>query len=172
MKKIIQLVVLLILGFIFNSCDEVEDLADVQFSTKLEEKIPVHFGVTQEYISKSIELDFDNEDTHDYLEKIKSIAIKKITYKFIDFTGSENCYMNVEISSNSDVFELKEFFIKQSFDSETVFEITNVDKLNAMAIRLKNNHKVDFKMEGETTGGEVDFKIEVKIELDIVANPL
>ena len=40
--------------------------------------------------------------------------------------------MNVEISSNSDVFELKEFFIKQSFDRETVFAIANVTNLNIM----------------------------------------
>ena len=41
-----------------------------------------------------------------------------------------------------------------------------------MAIALKNNKEVGFKIEGETFEGAADFTIEVTAELEIVANPL
>jgi len=172
MRNTIKLLVVLLIAFTFNSCDDVKDLADVDFSTTIKENIDVSISESQEYISDEITLNIDNTDTHDYLDKLKSVKIKKLTYRYKNFSGNEDCSMNVEISTDNVVFETKEFFIKQDVDNGTIYEITDVDKINAMATALKNNKEVSFKMEGEVTNGAANFTIEVTAELDIIANPL
>jgi len=172
MKNTIKFLAILLISFTFNSCDEVEKLADVKFSTSITEKIPVHIGQNQEYMSEMVTLNLDNSDTHDYLNELKNVSIKKVQYKFIDFTGNEDCYINVEIASDGVVLETKEFYVQQAYSNETVYEITDIDKVNAMATALKNNKQIEFKMEGEVFGGISDFKIEVTLELEIIANPL
>ncbi len=172
MKNTIKLVFAVLIVFTFNSCDEVNELADVNFNTTVSEDIVIRIGENQEYISDVITLNLDNADTHDYLDMLKNITIKKLTYKFKDFEGNENCTINVEISTDNNVFEARSFTIKQEVDNETVFEITEVSKINAMAIALQNNGSVTFKMEGEVFAGIADFKVEVTAELEVVANPL
>jgi len=173
MKTIIKfLAVLLVLNFTFTSCDEIEELADVSIESNIVETIDVQLVENQEYISKSIVLNIDNAGTHDYLDKLKSISIKSLTYKFIDFSGNENCYINVEISTDNNILESKEFYVKQANDDGTIYEITDVAKLNTMSAALLSNNQATFKVEGECFGTPADFKIEVTIELDIVANPL
>ncbi len=173
MKNTIKFLAIILLSITFNSCsDDVQELTDVNISTSLTEKIDVQIGETQEYISKAITLNLDNTDTHSYLDKLKTLEIKKLTYKFIDFTGNDSCGMNVEISTDNNVFETKDFIIKTEVDNQTVFEITDVAKLNAMSTALLNNKQVSFKMEGEVFDGAANFKVEVTVEVDIVANPL
>lgn len=172
MKNTIKLLAVLLVVFTFNSCDEAKALADVNFDTTVSQDITIHIGENQEYISDEMTLNIDNADTHAYLDRLKNVTIKKLTYKFKDFTGNENCTINVEISTDNNVFETKEFTIKQEVDNETVFEITDVNKINAMSTALQNNKSVTFKMEGEVSNGEADFKVEVTAELEVVANPL
>lgn len=99
----------------------------------LTQTIDVQTNENQEYISDETILNLDNYDTHDYLDGLQSLTIKKLTYKFVDFTGNENFYMNVELSTDGNVIELKDFFVKEEADNGTVFEITDADKLNAMS---------------------------------------
>jgi hypothetical protein len=172
MKNTIKLLVVLLIAFTFNSCDNVEDLADVTFTTTLSENFDVSISETQENISNQIILNLDNSDTHDYLTKLKSVNINKLTYKFTNYTGNESCNMEVEISTDGNVFETKEFQIKQAVDNGTIYEITDVAKLNAMSIALKNNNQVTFKMEGTVADGSADFIVEVTAEVTVVANPL
>jgi hypothetical protein len=172
MKNTIKLLVVLLIVFTFNSCDDVTDLADVTFTTTLSENFDVSISETQESISNQVILNLDNSDTHDYLTKLKSVNINKLTYKFTNYTGNESCNMEVEISTDGNVFETKEFQIKQAVDNGTIYEITDVAKLNEMATALKNNNQVSFGMEGAVFDGPADFIVEVTAEVTVVANPL
>lgn len=177
MKNIIKFLAILLVVFTFNSCDEAEKLADVEFSTTLVEKIPVHFNEdqSQEPIEKTLILSLDNTDTHDYLDKIKDVSIKKLTYKIVDLTGGdESAYIQANLLM--DAFELQhnlEMNILADFNDEKIFEVTDVNKLNQVANALKANKQITAKLSGDYQSLAVtDFKIEVTIELDLIANPL
>ena len=172
MKNTIKLLAVLLIAFTFNSCDDVKDLADVNFTTTLSENFDISISESQDNISDQVILNIDNSDTHDYLDKLKSVSINKLTYKFINYTGNESCNMEVEISTDGNIFETKTFQIKQAVDNGTIYEITDVAKLNAMATALKNNQQVSFKMEGTVSDGPATFIVEVTAEVTIVANPL
>ena len=177
MKNIIKFLAILLISFTFNSCDEVEKLADVDFSTTLVEKIPVHFDedTTQESIDLSIDMSLDNVDTHDYLDKIKNLSIKKLTYKIVDLTGGdESSYMQVNLLM--DAFELQHNLamnIQEDFNNETIFEITDVNLLNQIANSIKTNKQISVSLSGDYQSQTItDFKIEVTLDLDVIANPL
>ena len=172
MKNTIKFLAILAVVFTLNSCDKAKELADVTFTTTLSEDFDVNISETQESINDQVILNIDNSDTHDYLDKLKSVSINKLTYRFKDFTGNESCNMEVEISTDGNVFETKIFQIKQAIDNGTIYEITDVAKLNAMAIALENNQQVSFKMEGTVSDGPATFLVEVTAEVTIVANPL
>jgi len=172
MKNTIKLLAVLLIAFTFNSCDEVNDLADISIETSLTEQIDVQITEDQDQVSDQIVLSIDNSDTHDYLDKLKSISIEKLTYKFIGFSGNDTCNMSVDISTDGNVLDTKTFQIKQESDNGTIYEITDVAKLNAMATALKNNQQVSFEMDGTVSDGPANFKIEVTATIKIVANPL
>jgi len=172
MKNTIKLLAVLLIAFTFNSCDDVTDLADITISTSVTEEIAIQITEDQDQVSNEITLSIDNTDTHDYLDRIQSITIKKLTYKFINFTGNETCSIDAIISTDNTVLDTKTFQIKQDVENETIYEISDVEKLNAMATALKNNQQVSFKMEGTVTNSPADFKVEVTAEITIVANPL
>jgi len=167
-----KILVLLLISFPFTSC--IKDLADIDFTTDITESFDVHINQNQESVSQSINLSLDNNDTHDYLNDIKEVSITKLTYKVINFTGDEAGTIDVEFDSDGIVLISNGFNVKQANDNGTIYEITDVTKLNQIANALKNNHQVTLSIIGDCSAlvANMDFKIEVTAELDVVANPL
>ena len=178
MKNTIKiLVILLLVNFTITSCDEIEDLADVDFNTQITERIPIHFDaeVDQGIIDQHIILSLDNSDTHDYLNKIKDVTITKVTYKIIDLVGGDQ-YSDIQTDFSMDAFDLDqnvEINVKSAFENQTVFEIADVSKLNNIANAIKNNKQVSANINGYYRSFiAADFKIEITVYLDVTANPL
>lgn len=175
MKNTIKFLAFALLIFTLNACDdEQKPLADVEFETTITKEIPFHFNIFQDYTSETVTIGLDNEDTNPYLNELKSVTIKSLKYKFVNFSGDSDCSMNVEISTDNTIFEIKEFEIHNATIDQTVFEITDIDKLSIMANLLKENKEAIFKMEGAIgpNGNEADFTVQVTLVLEIVANPL
>jgi len=177
MKNTITILAILLLSFNFNSCNKLKELADVKFGTTLVEKIPVHFNENQseEAIDQTLVMSLDNIDTHDYLDKIKDVSISKLTYRIVNLTGGdESTYMQVNLLM--DAFELQhnlETNILADYNDGTIFEVTDVDKLNQVANAIKANKQITAKLSGNyQSQAATDFDIEVTIELNLVANPL
>ena len=167
-----KILVLLLISFPFTSC--VKDLADIDFSTDITESFDVHINQNQEYISQSITLSLDNNDTHDYLDNIKEVSITELTYRVTNFTGDQTGTINVEFASDGSVLLLNDFNVKQANDNGTIYQVTEVSQLNLIANALKNNQQVNFSILGECAAlaDAMDFKIEVTVKLDVVANPI
>jgi len=175
MKNTIKfLKVLLVVGFTFTSCDDIEDLADIDFSTSIKATIPVQVNQGQTTLDESVVLSLDNNDTHDYLSKIKDVKIKKLTYRIINFTGDSYGSVDVEFYADNIALDLNEFMVKDAFTTGTIFEVTDVAKLNEMASLLKKNKKVTVGIKGDCEAMEeaMNFKVEVTATLDLTANPL
>jgi len=174
MKNTIKFLAIILIAITFQSCDDIEDLADITFSTSINEKIAFHIDQNQEIIDESIPLSIDNDDTHDYLNHLVSVSITKFTYRIIDFIGDEEGSVDVTFFVDGVSLSQENFIVKQANDNQIVFEITDTNKLNAVASALKNNHQITASVSGTSTAlnDAMDFKVDITIDLTIVANPL
>ncbi len=175
MKITAKILSALLICFIFTSCDK--DLLDVDFDTTVKATIVANINQGQETINESAVLSLENNDTRDYLDKIKNLKIKKLTYKIISFSGDTEGYIDVDFYANSITLKTEAFVVKEAYDASTIFEITDVSKLNAMADLLKTNKNTTVGISGLCTGiqsniDDLDFNIEVTAELEVTANPL
>ncbi|MDZ7612386.1 MAG: hypothetical protein U5K51_00660 [Flavobacteriaceae bacterium] len=82
MKIIFNIAILLILAFGLQACSDAEELLDQTFSVNIDEKIPINLNLAAKStvmdcapkaFSGTEILTIDNNDTHDYLNKIKSV---------------------------------------------------------------------------------------------------
>lgn len=172
MKTTINILSALLICVMFTSCDD--DILDVDFNTTINATIVAHVDQGQEAIDESVVLSLDNNDTHDYLDNIKNVKIKKLTYKIISFSGDPEGYIDVDFYADTITLTAEEFFVKEAYDTATIFEITDVSKLNTMADLLKTNNSTTVGISGQSTAVEaaLDFNIEVTAELEVTANPL
>lgn len=174
MKNTIKFLTVLVIAvsFTFTACSD--DLLDVDFTTSITEKIPITIDQGQEIISESAILSLDNSDTNKYLNKIKNVEITKLTYKIITFSGDESGSLDVEFNANDIVLDNIDFNVKNAYSNVTIFEVTDVAKLNEMANLLKKNKQVTVGVNGNCSALEdaMDFTIEVTVALNVTANPL
>jgi hypothetical protein len=174
MKNTIKFLTIILLAITFQSCDSLTDLADVNFDTTINEKIAFHVDQYQEVISESITLSIDKVDTHDYLNHLETVSITKFTYKIIDFHGDEEGSLDVTFFIDGVSLSQESFFVKQANDDSSIFEITDTNKLNTIASALKNNHQITASISGNSASinESMDFKVDITINLSMVANPL
>ncbi|MBP8793576.1 MAG: hypothetical protein KBH29_10390 [Lutibacter sp.] len=174
MKKAIRIsaIMLVVFSFIFTACDD--DILNVDFDTTITQSIPIHINQNQGTVNESAILSLDNSDTNKYLKKIKGVKIKKLTYKITNFSGDANGTINVDFKADNLVLKTEGFIVKSANDNATIFEVTDIDKLNDMANLLKTNKSVSVGITGQCVAEEtsMDFKVEVTAKLEVTANPL
>lgn len=173
MKTTAKIFSALLICFAFTSCDD--DLLDVDFDTTAKATIVANVDQDQETVNEYVVLSIDNNDTHDYLDKIKGVKITKLTYRIISFTGNEEGTVDVDFyADNITLKDAASFNVKDAYDAGTIFEVTDVSKLNAMADLLKSNKSATVGITGNTVSNEIgmNFNIEVTAELEVTANPL
>ena len=178
--KLFKLLTIVLVTFIFNSCDT-KDLADITINTNFTEKIQLGAPIgVEEPLNKSEDLELSNDEINEYVDKIKEIKINKITYKFIEFTGisgndpDSNCsFSDVKIKADGNLFETNAYVIKETIDNGVVFTITDEEDLNTMAASFLADNKVTFNMTGNSTSTAITaFKMEITFDLTIIASPL
>lgn len=176
MKRLMSFIVLLLIGFSTNSCDEAEKLLDVPFRFTITEEIPVHISqaVGSQDFNKTVILSIDNSDTHDYLNKIKEVKIYSLKYKLIQFSGDATGSVEADLSADNILLSSFDGNVKNVSDAGTVFNVDDVDALNEVALKLKNGHSVTARFSGEawSENAPMDFKVQIKMDVKVTANPL
>lgn len=185
MKTIFNVFVLLLLSFSFNACDEAEDALDQDFSVNIDETIPVH--VDQTGLAKtanaviaphafqgSAVLSIDTDDTHGYLNKIKSVEVKSLTYKIIQFNGDPTGTIEGQLFVNNALLATNNITVKTESDKGTVFEVSNPEELTKIANALKSGYKVNASYQGTALcdNDEMNFRVQIMMRVRVTANPL
>ena len=182
MKNLILFVVFFTTVF-FTSCSK-DDL-DVDLNTTLSEDINVvantatrlsnsKENLTGYPFSSSVILNLSNADTQNYLNKLKSVKIKKLTYKVVDFGTSHGTLSGILSADDIEIHSVENLLLKTETNEGTVFEVQNVATgLSKMETNLLNNKKVTIKISGmKSCSCNMTFKVNVTAELAIVANAL
>lgn len=172
MKTTVKILSALFICFMFTSCDD--DILDVDFDTTVKATIVANVDQGQETINESVVLSLDNSDTHEYLDKIKDVTIKKLTYRIINFSGDSQGSVDIDFYADNITLQTEAFVVNDAYNAATVFEVTDVSKLNTMADLLKTNNHTTVGITGNTvaTEAEMNFNIEVTAQLEVTANPL
>lgn len=183
MKIIFNIAVLLILAFGLQACSDAEELLDQTFSVNIDEKIPINLNLAAKStvidcapkaFSGTEILTIDNSDTHDYLNKIKSVEVKSLSYKVVDFVGPATSAIAASLYINNELLATENIVVKTAADNGTVYNISNVDLLNKVATALKNGKSVTAKYEGTATNwcDNLSFKVQITMQVKVTANPL
>lgn len=171
MKNLIKFLAVALLVFGFTSCDELDDLTDVDFNTSVTERITVSLD-DNEALNNSVAINIDNNDTHDYLSKIKSVKINSLTYKVMNFSGDTSGRITanfiadgVTLATHTDVVVYDEIGV--------VYSIEDTAKLSAIAKKLKGGSNVTMSVTGTSINeGGMDFLIEITLNLKVTAEAL
>ena len=175
MKKILFISVLFT-SFLFSSCgDDLEDLLDVSFEVPIVEEIDVDVPSGTNPLNQTVSFSLsENTETSKYLDKLKTLEIKKMTYKVIDFTGDATGKITASLKANgTTLHSITDVTVKTAFDNATVYEVTNKAALVTAATSLLQNKTISLETSGTTVSATaMSFIIEVTLELGVVANPL
>lgn len=175
MKKAIILIFALMVIINITSCDKI---MDVDFETSLNQSIPVHLDATSELGDSFVEngiISLDNADTHDYLNLIKDLEIKSLSYKLSNFSGNEDGLIDVQFFVNStQLLNQTQLQVKTEVDGATMFEVTNTQELNAIAAALLSGNQVNSSFQGTaySPNGAMDFDVAITINVKATASPL
>jgi hypothetical protein len=170
MKNLLLLLVLVAMP-IFSSCDE-EDL-DVDFSTSLSGDIPVNITGGNTY-NESTTIQLANSDTDDYLDKLKSVTITKMTYEIDNFTGDpEGTITGVLKADGVTLHSVTGLVVSNADGTGTIFEVTDTTALTNAGNALLNNKMLTLQVMGTADYSDfMNFIVKIKIDLNVVANPL
>jgi len=152
MKKFSLL--LLFLTLVFSSCKK--DATEVNFTTNISatsDDIVVNetsMKTNSNHYDVEFEVNLENEDTQEYLDKIKDIDIQELNLIFNgleDLAGNQTP-TNLKITiDNNIVFEYNGFKYDLVASGEK-FQIENTDKIKEVAELLQNKKKVTVRIEG------------------------
>jgi len=165
------ILILVFLGLGFSSCDE-DDLAavlpDIDAEVSATENIPVSVDKTDgewvEY-SGTTNVSIINDDTEKYLNKIKSVNIKRFRYTVFAFNGDPTGEVQGSFSAdNGKTFENR-FMVKNAFDQKTVFEIDDVAELNRIANALRTRHTIQVRYSGMALCDQDDMNFTIQVEM-------
>lgn len=175
MKKILFISVLFT-SFLFSSCgDDLKDLLDISIDTTIVENIDVDVVSGTNSLDQTVIFSLlENTNTNKYIDKLKTLKIKKMTYKIIDFTGDSSGTITANLkAAETTLHSISDVTVKSAFDNETVFEVTNEAALINAARTLLDSKIITLETSGQTVStSNMNFKIKVIIELEVVANPL
>ena len=177
MKNSLKILTVLFISFSFFACDDVEDLLDITLSDTIVEEIPVVVAQTngeRATFSKSVSVSLDAGEFEEYLDKIKDVEIKSLSYKIINFSGDPTGDVMATFSVDGVVDLENSFVVKTAADNATIFEITDTDALNQLADQLKNNHAFTANYSGSALcdNDAMNFTVEITLDLEVIVNPL
>jgi hypothetical protein len=178
MKTLCKLFLVLVLLVGYTSCDAVDELTEVDFKTTINESVfvTVPDGNLRDQI---FNVNIRNSDTEDYLNVLEDVDITSFTYRLVGFNGDDKgtilgYFLWIEsVGADGQILLNHDMVVSDEVNAGTVFEVTDVGYLKAIASQLKSGRDVYFGLGGlATCDSEMTFTIELTIELAITADAL
>lgn len=177
-KKSIVLLILM-LGFSFSSCDE-DDLESllpaIDINVDETQKIDVFVDKTDgDWVdfTSTMDLSIANNDTDKYLNKIKKVKINRLRYKVFSFNGDPNGEVQGTFSADNGQTLQNNFVVQNAFANGIEYEVKDTAELNRIANALKSKHTVQITYSGKALCDQqaMNFVIEVRLEGVVTVDP-
>jgi hypothetical protein len=174
MKTLIKIFAVVLLFVSYTSCDELDELTEIDFDTTLNEQLNVTVPAGEGLmLNETMLINLINSDTEDYLDVLQDVSITSFSYQLLNFTGDVNGTIVGNFVADGVQLLPHDMVVKQTVDAGTVFEVTNVSQLNAIAADLKAGDDVLIGIVGESSCEEaMNFTIALTLDLEITADVL
>lgn len=172
-NNISTILILLVLSLNLSSCDEVDELTEVDFSTTLSEEVPVTLSDADTSMNGSLNINLaDNEDIEPYLSKIESISITSASYVIKNYVGEETATGTLTITAASQTFGPFQHAFFTDDQNGTSFSLDS-SGLNALANSLASNNQLSIQFSGtQDPAQNGSFTIEITLETEVTAQAL
>ncbi len=161
--------ILLILSLIFISCEDLEELNEVNIPATLTQEVTIILADDSENFSESLSINLSSSiELTPFLNRIDEIEIEEAYYEFTNYEGTDEASGSVEVSSNSQVFGPFSHNFSNDFQSQTEFQLSGNTILNSLAGELKNSGVLDITVSGNQTpaqNGSLTVKMTLKIKV-------
>lgn len=138
------------LAFIaFTSCDELDELTEVDFNTTITEEVTINFSDQNTTFSETINIDFaGNSDIEPYLDRIEGIQITDASYRLSNYVGTANATGTATVTGAGETFGPFTHDFSADTQSMEEFALTGASKLNALESTLRNTNQLSVSING------------------------
>jgi hypothetical protein len=164
----------LILSIIaFASCDEVDELTEVDFSTTITEEVTINLSQNSDNINGVIAVNLaNNSDISPYLSKLEDIQITQASYKLKNYVGAEDAMGSLSATAAGESFGPFQHTFFTDAQNGTVFNF-NASQLNSVSNTLSATNALNIQFSGtQTPAQDGSFVLEVTLDLDVTAQAL
>ena len=171
--KNIKTLFILLLIFSFVSCEEVDELTQIDLNTTLTEEVQVTLSENNASLSESLTINLaDNDDIEPYLNQIESITVTSASYVIKDYNGVETATGELTVSANSEVFGPFQHTFFTDDQNSSVFNF-DASRLNALSSSLSSNNQLSLNVNGtQDPAQNANFTVEFTIDVDVTAQAL
>ncbi|MFD1314186.1 hypothetical protein [Namhaeicola litoreus] len=171
MKTFIKLFILLLASIGFYACseDSVDELLEKDLSITEKIEIPVHVDKTNgtwATFDNSKEISIDNAQTQDYLNRVKAVKIKSLTYRIMNFNGDPNGQVEASFHCANQLSLANTFVVQTAAQNMMQYQINEIAELNRIGQALKNGKKMQARYTGKALCDQADMDFVVQVTLE------
>jgi len=171
--KNLKNLVLILSVITIASCDEVDELTEVDFDTTITKEVVVNLSQTNASLSENVSINLaDNNDIEPYLSKIESVTVTSASYVIKDYNGIETATGSITANANSEVFGPFQHTFFTDDQNATVYSF-DASRLNALGNSLTSNNLLNINLNGtQNPPQNANFTIEFTMEVEVIAQAL
>ena len=179
MKTLKTFFALISFALIFNSCDAVDDLTEIDVDTTITQDLIITVAEGQTTFSQSASISIDDEDVQDNLDKIEDLQITKLTYEVISVSGTENVIASGSFTASSSTYPWFSAENNASVNlttaaaAGTIYEIeVSQDLVDAFEADLKSGATATLSASGTVSAAPVTFTIRVTADVKVTVDAI
>ncbi len=177
MKSILKIVPLFIMFAFAFSCDEADELTEIDvkqtISSTINVDVPDAQGAAISFNSSRV-IDLSTiEEIQGNSDLIESVSIDVITYEIQNYTGAQDATItNASMTFGSTTVQVSDINLQQADTNNTVYRIENTSQLNAISNVLQSNAEVNVEFDGTLDSTPVTFDVLLKVDVTVVVDVL
>ena len=166
-------ILLILISFLFVSCDEVEELAEFNVTTTLSETATITLSENNSTYSEAIIISLeDNSDISPYLDQIESVEILEGYYKIENYQGVDEATGTFDVTIATQAFGPYIHNFGADAQAQTEFTLPAAE-LTTLSSDLLNTQNIVMTFDGtQDPAQNGSFDVEVTLTVKVTAQAL